>query len=206
MKNLTSRQRTVLEIIARLMKEQGYPPTLKELADALGASSRNTAVKHLAALSRKGAIVWEKNKARGIRLLESSGLLDREEELSLPLVGSVTAGTPMLAEENIERHVPVPRSLLRAGGRHFLLRIQGDSMRGAGILDQDLVVVRSQNSAELNDIVVALLENEATVKRLARAGDRLYLKPENPDYPDILPGGEWSIQGRVMALVRENVE
>jgi repressor LexA len=138
-------------------------------------------------------------------LLEHTGLLDSEDEISLPLVGAVTAGSPMLAEENIERTIRVPRYLVRSQDRHFLLRVQGDSMKNAGILDQDLVVVRSQSNADLSAVVVALMEGEATVKRLASRGGQRYLRAENPEYPDIHPGGEWSIQGVVVALVRETV-
>ncbi|MBN1479997.1 transcriptional repressor LexA [candidate division KSB1 bacterium] len=206
MEKLTKRQRQVFEIIIGMIKEKEYPPTLKELADSLGAASRNTAVKHLTVLDRKGYIQWEKNKARSIRILEPLGLLDSEAEQSLPLVGAVTAGTPMLAEENIERYMPVPKMLIRSNDKHFLLRVQGESMKNAGILDNDLVVVRSQNSANTGDIVVALMQDSATVKRLAHKNGSRYLKAENPDFPDIYPEGEWSIQGKVVSLVRETVD
>jgi repressor LexA len=162
-------------------------------------------VKHLAMLDRKGFIHWEKNTARGIKVLEHRGLFDRESETSLPLVGAVTAGAPMLAEENIERYVPIPKYLMRSTDRHFLLRVNGESMRNAGILSDDLVVVRSQNNADIGEVVVALMNGEATVKRLAVNEGQRYLKAENPQYPDIFPEGEWSIQGRVVALVREKV-
>ena len=206
MKQITKRQLTVLEIITRSIKEKGYPPTLKELADALGVSSKNSAVKHLTALAKKGYIVWEDNKARGIRMLEKAGRMGSENEMSLPLVGSVTAGEPMLAEENIERYISVPRSLVRSADRHFLLKVQGESMKNAGILDEDLVIVRSQAFANSGDIVVALIESEATVKRLAEKGGGRFLKAENPDFPDIYPQGDWSVQGKVVALVRENID
>ena len=206
MKKITQRQQTVLEIISASIKQKGYPPTLKELADSLGVSSRNSAVKHLTALAKKGHIVWEQNKARGIRLLDSSGMLDDENQLNLPLVGSVTAGIPMLAEENIERYVTVPRYLVHGKGRHFLLKVDGESMKNAGILDEDLVIVRSQAAANAGEIVVALIENEATVKRLSEKGGKRYLKAENPDFSDIHPKGDWSVQGKVVALLRENVE
>ena len=205
MEKLTKRQREVFEIIIRMIKEKEYPPTLKELAETLGAASRNTAVKHLTVLDRKGYIHWEKNKARSIKILEPMGLLDDESELSLPLVGAVTAGVPMLAEENIERFVTVPKTLVRSGDKHFLLRVQGESMKNAGIFHEDLVVVRSQNSADVGDIVVALMGGEATVKRLADKSGQRYLKAENPEFSDIYPQGEWAIQGKVVSLVREYV-
>jgi repressor LexA len=205
MEKLTRRQREVLEIIIDMIKEKEYPPTLKELADMLGASSRNTAVKHLTVLDRKGYIQWEKNKARGIRILEPLGLLDRDQETSVPLVGSVTAGVPMLAEENIERYLQVPKYLVRGNDTHFLLRVKGESMKNAGILDGDLVLVRSQSSADIGDIVVALMEGDATVKRLAAQHGQRYLKAENPEFSDIYPEREWAVQGKVVSLVRESV-
>jgi repressor LexA len=201
---LTGKQEKALQVIINKSREQGYPPTLKEITEALGAASRTTAVKYLNLLARKGYIIWEHNKARGIQVMvaqESAG----GREVGLPLIGTVTAGLPMLAEQNIERYVAVPRSLLRSGERHFLLRVKGDSMIGAGILPNDLVVVRSQNDAAAGDVVVALIEGEATVKRLAVAATRRYLKAENPAYADLTPDGEWSVQGKVVALVREEV-
>jgi len=204
METLTTRQREVLQTIIAMIKKNDYPPTLKELAAELGASSRNTAVKHLTILNRKKYIRWEKNKARGIKILEPMGLLDDDQEFSLPLVGAVTAGAPMLAEENIERYVPVPKYLI-GRGRHFLLRVQGKSMKNAGIFDHDLVVVRSQNDADIGEVVVALLEGEATVKRLAVENGKRYLKAENPQYDNIYPEHHWTIQGKVVALVRETV-
>lgn len=206
MEKLSKKQKKALRIIIEKIKEQGYPPTLKELSDELGAASRTSAVKYLNLLERKGFILWEKNKARGIRVLESMGLMAEEGEAGLPLVGSVTAGLPMLAEQNIERYVTVPRHLLSGDGMHFLLRVKGDSMVNAGILDKDLVVVRSQNSAAVGDVVVALIDGDATVKRLAADKGERYLKAENPQFRDIRPDISWSIQGRVVALVREHVE
>jgi repressor LexA len=205
MEKLTKRQREVFEVIIDLIKQKEYPPTLKELAEELGAASRNTAVKHLTVLDRKGYLHWEKNKARGIKILEPLGLLDKDDETSLPLVGVVTAGAPMLAEENIERFVSVPKYLVHSADKHFLLRVKGDSMKNAGILNKDLVVVRSQSAANVGDIVVALLEDQATVKRLASSDGRRYLKAENPEYQDIHPDSEWAIQGKVVSLVRESV-
>lgn len=204
MKKLTEKQERVLRLIARWIKDEGYPPTLQEMADELGVASKNAVVKMLQALEKKGYI-RKSSLARGIQFVESMGLLDKENESSLPVVGAVTAGMPMLAQENIERFVQVPRSLLRGVGRHFLLRVRGDSMRDAGILDGDLVVVNADQNAQAGDIVVALLGQETTVKRLMVKSGIHFLKAENPDYPNIYPETEWTAQGRVVALIREMV-
>jgi repressor LexA len=206
MEKLTPKQQKAFESIIKTIKEKGYPPTITELRDALGAASRNTAVKYFHILARKGYIHWENNKARGVQILHRKDMLDGADEQSLPLVGAVTAGLPMLAEENIERYISVPRFLIRSASKHFLLRVKGSSMRNAGIYDKDLVIVRSQKSADIGDIVVALINNEATVKRLAMDKNRRYLKAENPEYKDIYPQEEWEIQGKVVSLLRESVE
>lgn len=207
MKPLTEKQKNVLKIIADKIKEMGYPPTLQELADELGVRSKNAVLKHLQALEKKGYIgKREGGAARGIRILESLGFLDSEATNSLPLIGSVTAGSPLLAEENVERYVSIPRYLLPSQhGEYFALRVQGDSMVNAGIFDGDLLVVKSTRYAQNGDIVVALIGNETTVKRLVIKGNQRYLKAENPRYPDIYPQEEWSIQGKVVALIRESV-
>jgi len=206
MQELTRRQQEVLETIVKFIRQHEYPPTLKELSDALGASSRNTAVKHLSVLAKKGYIEWQRNKARGLRVLESRGFTDDETEKSMPLVGAVTAGLPMLAEENIERYLTIPGYLVKSAKDHFLLRVKGESMKHAGILNDDLVVVHSQNRADIGDIIVALIDGEATVKRLGMRNNQFYLKAENPEFPDIHPHGEWTIQGRVVALLRESIQ
>ncbi|MDZ7723411.1 MAG: transcriptional repressor LexA [candidate division KSB1 bacterium] len=205
MKPLTARQKQVLDIIIQFIREYRFPPTLKEITDLLGASSRNTAVKHVQALTKKGYLHWEKNKARSIRILDSGGQESDKTQVSLPLVGSVTAGSPMLSEENIERHITIPRHFIRTLDKHFLLKVQGESMKNAGILENDLVIVRSQTQAGTGDIIVALLGNETTVKRLEKSNGNLYLKAENPAFSDIHPTGEWSIQGRVVGLLREHI-
>lgn len=204
MEKLTFKQEKALQVIRQKTREQGYPPTLKEITEALGAASRTTAVKYLNLLAKKGYISWEHNKARGIQVLLPGAEMEGDE-VGLPLIGAVTAGLPMLAEQNVERYVMVPRHLLRSPERHFLLRVRGDSMIGAGILNNDLVVVRSQSDAQVGEVVVALLESEATVKRLALGQGRRYLHAENPAYADIYPEREWAVQGKVVALIREEV-
>ncbi|MFQ5864260.1 MAG: transcriptional repressor LexA [bacterium] len=206
MKALTEKQKNVLRLIAEKIKGVGYPPTLQELADELGVSSKNAVLKHLTALEKKGYIgKREGGAARGIRILESLGFLDSPDENSVPLVGAVAAGSPLLAEENVERYLTVPRYLLPSKGDYFALRVQGDSMIDAGIYQDDLVIVRATKRANNGDIVVALIGNETTVKRFMAKGNQKYLKPENPKYSDIQPREEWSIQGKVVALIRESV-
>ncbi|HQG46124.1 MAG TPA: transcriptional repressor LexA, partial [bacterium] len=157
MEKLSRKQEKALALIVKRSREQGYPPTLAELTEELGAASKNTAVKYLRILARKGYIVWDRNKARGIQVAaEFAG-----EESGVPLIGSIAAGTPMLAEANIERHVAVPRFLLHATGPHFLLRVAGESMINAGILPGDLVLVQARAQANVGDVVVALIGNEA---------------------------------------------
>ena len=206
MKPLTDKQKNVLKLIAEKIKDVGYPPTLQELADELGVRSKNAVLKHLTALEKKGYIgKREGGAARGIRILESLGFLDGPNISRVPLVGSVPAGSPLLAEENVDRYLTIPQDLLPSKGDCFALKVQGDSMINAGILEDDLVVVHSTNSANNGDIVVALIGNETTVKRFMVTGNDRYLKPENPNYSDIYPTEEWSVQGRVVALIRESV-
>lgn len=206
MKPLTEKQKEVLKLIAEKVKGVGYPPTMQELADELGVRSKNAVVKHLHALEKKGYIGKRQGgAARGIRILESMGFLDSPDENSVPLVGAVAAGSPLLAEENVERYLTVPNYLLPSKGDYFALRVHGDSMVDAGIYQDDLVIVRATKRANHGDIVVALIGNETTVKRFVAKGNQKYLKPENPKYSDIKPRVEWSIQGKVVALIRESV-
>lgn len=206
MKPLTDKQKEVLRLIAEKVNDAGFPPTLQELADELGVASKNAVLKHLNALEKKGYIgKREGGAARGIRILESMGFLDSPESGSVPLVGSVPAGSPLLAEENVERYVTIPRDLLPSKGDYFALKVQGDSMVNAGIYDSDLVVVQSTNLANNGDIVVALIGNETTVKRFVIDGSNRFLRPENPKYQDIYPSEEWSVQGKVVALIRQSV-
>lgn len=210
MKELTKRQQEALKVITDRIDRGGIPPTLDELKEALGVASKFGVVRHLDALVKKGYIS-RSSKARDIQILKNPtkkllAIGKYVEELQLPLIGTVTAGLPILAEENIERYISVPRYLVRRRQPGFVLRVQGYSMIRAGILDGDLVVVHSTKEASNGDIVVALVGNEVTVKRLVTTGTQSYLKAENPQYKDIYPQEEWSIQGKVLALIREKVQ
>lgn len=204
MKGLTIRQRNILEFISEFITDHGYPPTYQEIADKFGIASKHGVVRHLNALIKKGYIVKSDTSARSIRIMDQRYQAS-PSTLSLPLVGRVAAGMPILSEENVEDYVAVPRRLIKSEGRYFVLKVHGDSMVNAGILDGDMVIVRSTNRSNPGSIVVALLEDEVTVKRLVSDGQQVYLKAENPAYPNISPKQEWRIQGKVVGLIRESV-
>ena len=202
---LTPRQRQVLELIQNHLDETGFPPTRLEIARLLGFRSANAAEEHLRALARKGAIELVKGTSRGIRLLQR-----QRPPQGLPVVGRVAAGSPILAEEQIEDHHAVDPNLFHPPA-DYLLRVQGMSMRDAGILDGDLLAVHSTRQAENGQIVVARLEDEVTVKRLQRDRrwrHRLRLLPENADFQAIevdLRYQELVIEGIGVGLLRDHL-
>lgn len=197
MLNLTARQSQVLDLIRRHIQETGYPPTRADIAAELGFRSPNAAEEHLKALARKGALEIIPGTSRGIRLPEPSGL---------PIVGRVAAGSPILAAEHIEDVCAIPPDFFRPQA-HFLLRVRGDSMINAGILDGDLLAVHKTNEARDGEIVVARIEDEVTVKRLERSrrGQRVRLLAENPDYDPIevdLSQQSFVIEGLSVGVLR----
>ncbi|MEW6031432.1 MAG: transcriptional repressor LexA [Bacillota bacterium] len=201
MPSLTSRQKQILEFIKRQTRERGYPPSVREIGEAVGLSSSSTVHGHLARLEEKGYLRRDPTKPRAIEVLDEGRAVQRHRLVNVPLVGRVTAGTPILAVENIEDYIPLPRDL--AGGEGtFLLSVRGDSMIGAGIHDGDLLIVRPQPSADDGDIVVALLEDEATVKRFYRDKRGIRLQPENPALEPIVTR-DVRILGKVIGLIRE---
>jgi repressor LexA len=203
MHELTKRQEQILRIIADSVEKYGYPPTYQQLCDILGINSKNGVKKHIDALVAKGYLVKD-SSPRGIRIVHPDFKPHGVEDHSIPLIGRVAAGFPILAEENVERYVQIPRNLISSEGRYYALRVRGDSMINAGIYDNDLVIVRATNVANHKDIVVALVQDEVTVKRLIFQGGTALLQAENPEYPNILPEEAWTIQGKVIGLVRES--
>jgi repressor LexA len=201
MKDLTDKQQKLLAILTDEIRTSGIPPSFSEIASKLRVKSKNAVSKLLQALETKG-FIKRSGKARGIEVLSPDGEPMGRGLMSVPLLGRITAGTPMLAEEQIEDWMNLPVSLIRGKKDVFLLKVQGMSMRDAGILDGDMVLVKQQKIAEPNDIVVALLEDEATVKRLVKKENKFYLKAENSTYPNIYPEHEWSIQGKVIGVIR----
>ena len=179
MDKLTARQQQVLELIRDSVIEQGFPPTRAEIARALGFRSVNAAETHLKALSRKGYIELLPGRSRGIQLTEAL-----MHETGVPLVGRVAAGSPILAQENVEALYQVDEALF-APQPDYLLQVRGMSMRDAGILDGDLLAVHRTTEVRDGQIVIARLEDEVTVKRFERHGSRVRLLPENPDFTPI---------------------
>ncbi|MDR7469444.1 MAG: transcriptional repressor LexA [Armatimonadota bacterium] len=197
---LTPRQRQILECLAVAIRRFGIVPSVREIGQAVGLRSPSTVHQHLDALERKGYIKRHGERMRVLQITERSVLPDGEEVVSLPLVGRVSAGLPILAEEHVEDMIPVPRRMVGWQDECFLLTVRGDSMVGAGIMHGDLVVVRCQPAAEPGDIVVALYGEEATVKRLRLDNGRPVLAPENPAFPVLR--GEFEVIGKVVGLLR----
>jgi len=198
MMELTPRQQQILDFIRNTLDVLGAPPTRAEIALAFGFASANAAEEHLRALAKKGAIVMEPGAARGIRLTGPLGLP------GLPLVGSVAAGSPLLAVENLLGRVQLARDLF-APRADYLLKVRGNSMTGVGILDGDLLAVHKTAEARSGQIVVARLGDEVTVKRLKRKGGRIELVAENPDYANIVVNalsGPFAIEGVAVGLIR----
>ena len=206
MKKITPRQKAVLEFISDYIGQFGYPPTFQEIADAFGIVSKHGVVRHLEALEKKGYITRSDTLARSIRIVHPQYVPPADDVVQVPLVGRVAAGYPILAEENIEDYVMLPRTLVKSEGRYFVLRVHGDSMVNSGILDGDLVIVQSASTGQAGEIVVALVDSEVTVKRLLIRNNQKFLRAENPAYPDIHPKTDWSIQGKVVGVIRDNVQ
>ena len=213
MTKLTARQQQVFDLIRRAIERTGFPPTRAEIAAELGFSSANSAEEHLRALARKGVIELAAGSSRGIRLLG-----DRLEELphqltlphpsimqlSLPLVGRVAAGSPILAQEHISQHYACDPALF-SSKPDYLLKVRGLSMRDAGILDGDLLAVQKRSEAKDGQIVVARLGDDVTVKRWKRRPDGVELIAENPDYENIFVrsgSGDFALEGIAVGLIR----
>jgi repressor LexA len=211
---LTERQRDVYEFVVRYTDDHGYPPTVREIGEAVGLASPSTVHAHLANLERAGYLRRDPTKPRALELVRRErrpavagvSLPEVGEVRVLPLVGEIAAGGPLLAEQNIEAHLAVPEPLSR-GGEEFLLRVKGESMVEAGILDGDYVVVRRQQTAQNGDIVVALAgddeaADEATVKRFFRENGRIRLQPENAGMEALFPE-HVQILGKVIGVFRQ---
>ncbi len=205
MEKLSQKQMQILEYMKKEVKEKGYPPSVREICDAVGLKSTSTVHGHLERLEKKGYIRRDPSKPRAIEIFSSdnSNTLQgsSRELIDIPIVGTVTAGTPILAVENIEDTFPIPSDYI-PGGDIFMLRVKGDSMINAGIFNKDLILVRQQNTADNGDIVVALIEDFATVKTYYKENGYIRLQPENPTMSPIIVR-DVTILGKVVGLYRK---
>ncbi|MGH9118848.1 MAG: transcriptional repressor LexA [Acidimicrobiales bacterium] len=206
MSELTQRQREILEVIDRSVRERGYPPSVREIGAEVGLTSPSTVHTHLLSLQRLGYLRRDPTKPRAIEVrfdAASGAAVERRPARHVPLVGDVAAGTDVLAQENVEEVLPVPADLC-GDGDLFMVRVRGDSMIDAGILDGDLVVARVQDTAEKGDVVVAGIPGEeATVKTYSRKGTKVVLVPANPNLePMPYEQDDVTIFGKVVTVLR----
>jgi repressor LexA len=204
MKKLSSRQLAILDYIKKEVKEKGYPPSVREIGEAVGLASSSTVHGHLARLEKKGLIRRDPTKPRAIEILDgerSEASFEQMKTVPIPVLGKVTAGLPITAVENVEEYFVLPENVV-GNDTVYMLRIQGESMIEAGILDGDYVIVRQQQTANNGDIVVAMTEeDEATVKRFFKEKNHIRLQPENPTMePILLPAV--TILGKVIGVYR----
>jgi repressor LexA len=210
MKNLvlTERQGEILKFIILNKEKFGYPPSIPEIQRKFSFKSPNAVQDHLKALERKGYISRHAHKARGIEILvhTASNENNRNNALQIPIVGEISAGRPILAQENIEGTIVIDKSIIKNSNGNFALRVKGDSMINAGILDGDYVIVSQQPDAEQGDIIVALIEDEATIKRFYKEKNRIRLQPENDTMePIIIKTDENNVRiiGKIKGVIRK---
>ncbi|MCA1062499.1 transcriptional repressor LexA (plasmid) [Cytobacillus spongiae] len=204
MTKLSKRQQDILEYIKIAVREKGYPPSVREIGEAVGLASSSTVHGHLARLESKGLIRRDPTKPRAIEILNlEEDNIPRQRVVNVPLIGKVTAGQPITAVENVEEFFPLPERMAPSDEQVFMLEIMGDSMIEAGILDGDFVIVRQQQTANNGDIVVAMTdEDEATVKRFFKERDYVRLQPENSTMDPIILRNV-SILGKVVGVYRQ---
>ncbi|AGN36458.1 transcriptional repressor LexA [Bacillus sp. GM2] len=204
MTKLSKRQLDILRFIKEEVKRKGYPPSVREIGEAVGLASSSTVHGHLARLETKGLIRRDPTKPRAIEILDTEEEIHipKNQVVNVPVIGKVTAGTPITAVENIEEYFPLPDRLAPPDEHVFMLEIMGESMIDAGILDQDYVIVKQQNTANNGDIVVAMTEDdEATVKRFFKEETHIRLQPENPTMEPIILQNV-TILGKVIGVFR----
>lgn len=210
---LTSRQRTILDVIRASVNERGYPPSIREIGDAVGLTSTSSVAHQLRTLERKGYLRRDPNRPRavdvrgadgpaaGARRTDFAGSDALPVPTFVPVLGRIAAGGPILAEEAVEDVFPLPRELV-GEGELFLLKVVGESMVDAAICDGDWVVVRQQNVADNGDIVAAMIDGEATVKTFKRTGGQVWLMPHNPLF-DPIPGNDAVVLGKIVTVIRK---
>ncbi len=197
---ISAKQQEILEYIKETILKKGYPPSVREICEAVQLKSTSSVHSHLETLEENGYIRRDPTKPRTIEILDDSFNLTRREMVNVPMLGSVAAGQPILAQENIENYFPIPAELL-PNQQTFMLRVKGDSMINAGIFNGDQIIVAQQETAENGDIVVALLDDSATVKRFFREEGHIRLQPENDAMEPILAESV-QVLGKVIGLMR----
>ena len=200
-RELTDKQQIILNFIREKINESGFPPTVREIGDRFGITVKG-AYDHLKAIEKKGFIKTEQNKSRAIVVLDDSGMEPASSGISIPLIGRIAAGTPVLAEENIEDYLTFPEEMF-GSGEFFALNVSGDSMIEGGIFDGDIAIIKKQNTADNGDIVAALLEDEATLKVLQKTSDSIKLLPKNSAYKPI-EVREFTVLGKIAAIFRSD--
>ena len=200
---ITAKQKEILEYIKAEILKKGYPPAVREICEAVNLKSTSSVHSHLETLEKNGYIRRDPTKPRAIEIMDDSFQMVRHEMASIPIIGTVAAGLPILAEQNIQGYFPIPPEYLHANGRTtFMLKVKGDSMINAGIFDGDQVLVKQQPTAENGDIVVALVEDSATVKTFYKEEGYYRLQPENDTMDPIIITGEIQILGKVFGVMR----
>mgnify|MGYP001160339841 CR=1 FL=1 len=200
------KKKKILDFVNRYFIEKGFPPSVREICQAVGFKSTSTVHAYLKKLEEEGSISKDATKPRALKVLDDNvknleGYIANQEIDNIPIIGKITAGAPILAVENIEDTFPVPVQYLE-NSTTFMLKVKGDSMINAGILDGDYIIVKQQNTANNGDIVAALIGDEATVKTFYREKDHYRLQPENPDYEPIIVK-DLNILGKVIGLFRK---
>lgn len=198
---ITAKQNEILEFIKEQILEKGYPPAVREICEAVHLKSTSSVHSHLETLEKNGYIRRDPTKPRAIEICDESFQMVRSEMVSIPIVGNVAAGQPILAEENIESYFPLPAEFVPNGEPSFILNVRGDSMINVGILDGDKILVQSSSSARNGDMVVALIDDSATVKTFYRENGHIRLQPEN-DSMDPIIVDDCKILGRVFGTFR----
>ena len=199
MQELSAKQQQILSYLKSEVQKKGYPPSVREICQAVGLKSTSTVHAHLSRLEKKGYIRRNPTKPRAIEILDQT---DKKDVVEVPIVGTITAGTPILAVQNIEDTFPLPVNFLNYDTDVFMLRVKGESMIEAGIFDRDLILVRQQSSADNGNIVVALLEDSATVKTYYKEKDYIRLQPENATMSPIITK-DVKVLGKVIGLFRK---
>lgn len=198
---ISEKQREILEYIKEEIMKRGYPPAVREICDAVNLKSTSSVHSHLETLEKNGYIRRDPTKPRAIEICDDNFYKVRQEVTSLPVIGTVAAGTPILAEQNIDSYFPVPAEFIPNGEPSFVLKVKGDSMINAGIFSGDQIFVQCCNSARNGDMVVALIEDSATVKTFYHEGDHIRLQPENDDMEPIIVK-DCTILGKVFGVFR----